>query len=711
MTTGSAVRPGGSPLVFGLVALVLLGAAELLVPDVWRDTLRERGLDRVLALDGLLRPAERIGQPQIPVVIVDIDRRSLERLGPWPLPRAEIARLVEAIAAAKPRVVVVDVLFADADARSPAALARRLGDMTGRRDVADLAETLPDGDRLLAAAMKQAPVVLGFVLDPRQQEGVPHVPILMRGRPTLAGVWQVGGATGPVRVLAEAAAGLGALALPGDADGLVRRAPLFVSVGGELRPGLALEGVRAAQNGTAYLVQSEPALFRTADLALPLPRDGLLRLVPAGAGARGNPRIAALDLLAGTPAPGTLSGAIVLIGSSAPEAGGLRQTVADPLTPSVDIQAEAAAQLLRGRVPLVVAGAAEIALMLALGLAAIAFGSLLSPLAGVLLTGLLIGLVWSGSVLLSLLSDRLLDPSAPTVGAVVVFGVCALSSYASTRQREARIRRRFEQHLSPAVVRRIVEQPHLLKLGGERRELTVLFTDIESFTAMTHAADPVQLVALLDAYVEGVADIVVGHGGMVDKIVGDAVHAFFNVPLDLEGHAARAVECAVAILDWTAAFRMRPASVALGLGRTRIGIETGVAIVGDIGLRTKLDYTAHGDVVNAAARLETANKELGSSICVGPVAASRLEASTLRPLGRIALRGRDDLFAVYEPWPPGMSAEIRARYLAAFAAIEGAPDRAIELFETLARECPADPVCAATARRLRSAPLGEGDHM
>jgi adenylate cyclase len=468
-----------------------------------------------------------------------------------------------------------------------------------------------------------------------------------------------------------------------------------------------LEAVRVAQNGTAYLLQSEPAVVRTADLALPLPEDGLLRLVSAGADARTHPRIIAADLLDRDPAPDVLKDAIVLIGSSAPEAGGLRQTVSDPLTPSVDIQADAAAQLLRGRVPLTLRGPIEIALIAALGLAAMALGSLLSPLAGVLLTGVLIALTWSGSVLLSLLSDRLLDPAAPSFGAVLIFGVCALSSYASTRQREARVRRRFEQHLGPAVVRRIVEQPHLLKLGGERRELTALFTDIESFTAMTHAADPAQLVALLDAYVEGVADIVVAHGGMVDKIVGDAVHAFFNVPLDLERHAERAVACAIAIREWTETFRTRPASTALGLGRTRIGIETGEAIVGDIGLRTKLDYTAHGDVVNAAARLEAANKELGSSICIGPVAASKL--CGLRPLGSITVRGRDDLMAVYEPWPLGMAPALQARYLAAFASVEAEPERAIELFETLARDCPADPVCAALPRRLRAAP-GRAPH-
>src|SRR5262245_6938399 len=325
MTTGRAARFARAPFVAGLAALVALGAAVLLMPPGWRETLRENGLDRVLMLDGLLRRADDV-RSQPPVVIVDIDRRSLERLGAWPLPRAVIARLIEAVAATKPRVIVTDVLFADADTRSPAGLARRLGEMTGRRELAELAETLPDGDRLMAAAMKQAPVVLGFVLDPLATDAVPHVPILMRGRPSLADIWEAPGATGPVKAVAEAAAGLGALALPGDLDGIVRRVPLFVSVGGELRPGLALEGARTARNGNAYLLQSEPALVRTADLELPLPPDAMLRLVPTDAGGRVHRQVTAVDLLDGRAEPGTLSDAIVLVGSSAPEAGGLRQT-------------------------------------------------------------------------------------------------------------------------------------------------------------------------------------------------------------------------------------------------------------------------------------------------------------------------------------------------------------------------------------------------
>jgi len=234
------------------------------------------------------------------------------------------------------------------------------------------------------------------------------------------------------------------------------------------------------------------------------------------------------------------------------------------------------------------------------------------------------------------------------------FVVATMISFAATRRREAFVRSRFEQHLAPAVVRRILERPGMLKLSGERREVTALFTDVEGFTAMTHHVDPAILVNALDNYFEGMATIIITHGGMIDKIVGDAVHALFNAPNDLKDHPQKAVECAIALCSWSEAFRHRPEVAMIGFGRTRIGIETGPAIVGDVGIRAKLDYTAHGDAVNLAARLEAANKKLGSSICIGPVAASRCDQSLLRPLGKIIVRGRDDAIAVFEPWSSNM---------------------------------------------------------
>jgi len=280
---------------------------------------------------------------------------------------------------------------------------------------------------------------------------------------------------------------------------------------------------------------------------------------------------------------------------------------------------------------------------------AVKAGATLSPLAGVLvIAGVVIGL-WGASPIVSALADGMVAPLLSTIIGTAVFMVESMISHALTRRREASVRSRFEQHLAPAVVRRILERPVSPKRKSEQREVTALFTDLEGFTAMTHRADPAILVATLDSYFEGMANIIVAHGGTIDKIVGDGLHALFNAPYDLENHPGRAIECAIALRSWAEFFRCRPEVATIGFGRTRIGIETGLAIVGDVGVHAKLDYTAHGDAVNVAARLERANKGLGSSICIGPVAASRWNQFLLRPLGKVTIRGHDDPMAVFEP--------------------------------------------------------------
>ncbi|HMA72072.1 MAG TPA: adenylate/guanylate cyclase domain-containing protein [Xanthobacteraceae bacterium] len=277
-------------------------------------------------------------------------------------------------------------------------------------------------------------------------------------------------------------------------------------------------------------------------------------------------------------------------------------------------------------------------------------GAALSPITGVLtMVGVVISL-WGVSLIISALVDGLVAPLLPPIIGTAVFVVELVISYAVTRRRGVLVRSHFKQLLAPAVVRRVLETPDSAKLRSEQREVTALFTDLEGFTAMMHRADPAILVATLDNYFEGMANIIVAHGGTIDKIVGDGIHALFNAPNDLEGHPRKAIECAIALRRWAELFRRLPEVATIGFGRTRIGIETGPAIFGDVGIHAKLDYTAHGDAINVAARLERANKKLGSSICIGPVAASRCDQSLLRPLGKITIRGHDDAMAVFEPW-------------------------------------------------------------
>ena len=358
--------------------------------------------------------------------------------------------------------------------------------------------------------------------------------------------------------------------------------------------------------------------------------------------------------------------------------------------------------MIASRVPRTLAAApfVQALTVLVIGALAVVLGAALSPATGTALLTTAIALLWITAIAALQLADRLVDALTPSIAAVSVFTVTAGTAFSLTRRREAFVRHRLEQHLAPAVVRRIVEQPDLVKLNGERREVTSMFTDIEGFTATMHRAGPEELVATLDQYFEGVASIVIRHGGMVDKIVGDGLHALFNAPLDLENHPQRAVECAIAIQAWSEDFRRRAPTAAIQLGRTRIGIETGAAIVGDVGIRSKLDYTAHGDAVNMAARLEACNKELGSAICIGPGAAARCNTALLRPLGQLAVRGRAELITLFEPWPSDASSAWREAYLAAYTMLDHDADHAATLLQKLIAERPVDLAVRRLAERL-----------
>lgn len=295
------------------------------------------------------------------------------------------------------------------------------------------------------------------------------------------------------------------------------------------------------------------------------------------------------------------------------------------------------------------------------------------------------------------LQQVLVDPLTPSLATGAAFAISAFLAASRTRIREAAIRRRFEQQLPAAVVRRLLDEPGLLKLEGEARRVTAVFTDIAGFTAMTERAGPRKLVQLLDRYFDGLVRIVVEHGGMVEKIVGDGLHAIFNAPLDLDDHAGKGFACALAIEAFAERFRAEGDALALGFGATRIGIETGDVIVGDVGGGRRLDYTAHGDAMNTASRLEAANKELGSRICVGPVAAAAIDPSSLRPLGRLNVRGRAEPLAVYEPWPAAMTSDDRAAFMASAALAATDPAKSAAGFAAIAACYPDDMVLARLA--------------
>jgi adenylate cyclase len=348
---------------------------------------------------------------------------------------------------------------------------------------------------------------------------------------------------------------------------------------------------------------------------------------------------------------------LVFIGSSLAQAGNLRPTAADPLTPSSQIQAAVASQILLTQVPW------RPSLAIWIEMAVLALGALSVTLASLWVKPMASAAIAAGSSVLATVFAALayhgahlaLDPVAPALGIAAAGLASGLSQYSASRRSEASIRKSFEQRLPASVVAQLAKGQGGQRIAGEERVVTALFTDIEGFTAMTSALPPKDLVRLLDGYFEGITRIVIAHGGMLDKIVGDAAHAFFNMPQELAHHETKALNCAQAIARFAEDYRHRPDALKAGFGRTRIGLETGTVLAGDVGAAGKYDYSAHGPAVNLAARLQDANKQTGTAILAGPgIKAANPAGWDLVRVAVLDLRGFGPT-EVFEPRQHGLS--------------------------------------------------------
>jgi adenylate cyclase len=242
----------------------------------------------------------------------------------------------------------------------------------------------------------------------------------------------------------------------------------------------------------------------------------------------------------------------------------------------------------------------------------------------------------------------------------------------------------LSRYFSPNLAERLASDPGAVDLGGQRREITSLFTDMAGFTSLVEALEPDVIAPLLNDYLGVMTDIVFAHGGTVVKIVGDALHVLFGAPSEQPDHAARAVACALELDTASRPFSERWAQKGVVLGRTRLGLNAGPAIVGNFGGGRYFDYTAYGDTVNIAARLEAANKQLGTHICVGESVAARVPGFRGRPVGDLLLRGRREPLHAFEPLSEDAYADPATRaYLDAFEKLKTGDPAATSAFAAL----------------------------
>jgi class 3 adenylate cyclase len=292
---------------------------------------------------------------------------------------------------------------------------------------------------------------------------------------------------------------------------------------------------------------------------------------------------------------------------------------------------------------------------------------------------------------------------APILGHFGAYGAGIAFVGRRVRREKRFIRDAFARYVAPALVDELEADPGRLVLGGERREVTLLFSDIAGFTKLSEGMDAQALGRVLNDYFDGLCAIVIAHEGTIDKLIGDAVVAIFGAPVARADHAERAVACALEMDAFAERFRREQAALGVALGATRIGVHSGVATVGNFGGRDRFNYTALGDTVNTASRLEGANKALGTRICVSAATATRCPAMRFRPVADVIVKGKTEAVAVVEPV---READDDPGYGAAYAALRDGSADALTLFERLASLAPDDGLVAVHLARLRAGSRG-----
>ncbi|WP_425046090.1 CHASE2 domain-containing protein [Primorskyibacter sp. S87] len=601
---------------------------------------------------------------QFPVAILDIDDASLTEIGQWPWPRTQIAELTEKAMQAGSVALAFDVLFSEPDRLSPALVAADNPNLPP--DVRAELAAMPSNDLVLAETFRRSRVVAGQssirTTQTAQTDGeVPQVPHAMLGPDPSPFLLQFPELIQNLPELEEAASGRGVFTVLPDPDGVYRKVPLVMLVQGQIRLSIAPELLRIATGGDAFAVKSNEAGV-----------DGIVvarKLIQTEADATVWPRysvsdpnrfVSAADLLQDRVPPGRLQNHLVLVGTSAI---GLEDFRATPLgipMAGVEIHAQLLENILAGDLLLRpnTALAQELVWAASLCILVIFLAPILAARWLILSSILLIAGYGAFTFYLFLNANQIIDPTFPMLSTGLMVMLFSSANYLREELRRNQIRSAFGQYVSPALVSQLSKDPDNLKLGGENRELTVLFSDVRGFTSIAERfrEDPQGLTQLMNRFLTVLSDAIMLSGGTIDKFMGDAVMAFWNAPLDDQGHAKSSCEAALRMLkavdDLNETRRLRPRKKTvyepINVG---IGINTGECVVGNMGSDTRFDYTALGDAVNLASRLEGQTKTYGVSIVVGEATALAVQDSfALLELDLIRVKGKslpERIFALF----------------------------------------------------------------
>ena len=641
-----------------LVLVILAGATLIRIADpFFVQALRLIAFDSYQKLD----PAPY--DSNLPVRIVDVDEASLAKIGQWPWPRTTMAKLLDIVGGDGAAVVAFDILFSEPDRTSPEQAVKHMTPEEAAA-LAPLIVGKQTHDQVFAQAIAQNPTILATALTANTSPPPP----LKAGFATVGDdpkdfVPTFAGANVNLPILDAAAAGIGSMNWIPDRDQVVRRIPLIYRVGNQYVPTLTTEALRVAFQAGTYVLKGSNASGETAfgqktglnhirvgEIEIPTDADGgiWLHFRPH------DPRayVPAWKVLAGEVNPDVFAGRIVLVGTSAPGLIDLRATPLDAAIPGVEIHAQAIEQILQGAQTGTslsrpdYAKAVEIVLTLILGLAlAFVIPRVKPTTSGLLGTVVLASLLVGGYFAFAHLG-MLFDPTYPAVTVFLLVAGASTYVFRQTERQRGEVRRAFSYYVSPTVVSEIIAHPDKLELGGAVRELTLLFCDVRNFTSISETMTAHELTTFINNLLTPLSEIILQNRGTIDKYMGDAIMAFWNAPLDDADHAAHACQSAIAMIKRMKALNAEWRAAAEAAGRTHkdvaigIGINSGDCCVGNLGSVQRFDYSAIGDDVNVASRLEGQSKTYGVPMVVGESSLARVPDANAIELDLMRVKGK-----------------------------------------------------------------------
>ena len=613
---------------------------------------------RFKVFDGYQQISPRADSKQ-PVVIIDLDDESLAEYGQWPWPRTLLAKLVLKLKKAGVVSVALDIVFSEPDRTSPSLLADSVRGLD--KKTKEKLRKMPSNDSTFARIIKGYKVVLGQSTQQRvlseeaQRKSLKTTWANLNKSQTVKGLkpnnflYAFPSIVRNIETLENAAKGIGVFTFRPSVDGIVRQVPLIVRVGDNLYPTLALELFRVTTEQTTMALEYDTAGMRGVKLKglnIPTDRSGQIWM-KFGKHDR-SLYVSAMDVLNGTADPERLAGKLAFLGTSAIGLLDIKATPLDAAIPGVEVHAQLLQNILDKNYlarPNWAIGA-EIVAMVLVGLLMVLLipflGALWTLVAAIVTIGVLIGFSWWVYSAYGLLLDMVF----PAVAIFIITVMLTYLNYVREERERRQVRGAFSRYMSPALVAQLAEDPSRLKLGGEMREMTILFADIRGFTTISEQFDAEGLTKFINRYLTPMTNVILERKGTIDKYMGDCIMAFWNAPLDDPEHAANGVRSALAMfiesdkmnveLKREAEEKDRP-YIPLRIGS---GLNTGVICVGNMGSDMRFDYSVLGDDVNLGARLEGQSKTYGVDIVIGENTHVYVENFAVIQLDRIQVKGK-----------------------------------------------------------------------